>query len=132
MRRSSKLKNNFVIVRNELGKKSWQLRSEKNLFVVIKSIQFIAMCNQLGKRRKKNRMFINMFRASCWDHHLVKKKFNIKVKHYKKTWYFFVGKYSKKVPNLNKCKKDHSIILGKLILTCPLWLGWLFFIGPFD
>jgi hypothetical protein len=53
MKRSSKLKNNFAIVSNELGKKTWQLRNEKSLFVISKSIQSIAMCKQLGKRGKK-------------------------------------------------------------------------------
>jgi hypothetical protein len=33
---------------------------------------------------------------------------------------FFIGKSNKKIPNLNMHKKYHSIILDKLISTCPL------------
>jgi hypothetical protein len=33
---------------------------------------------------------------------------------------FFPGNSSKKIPNLNMCQKDHSIILDKSILTCQL------------
>lgn len=37
---------------------------------------------------------------------------------------FFTENSNKKIPNLNKHQKDHSIILDKLISTCPLWPGW--------
>ncbi len=33
---------------------------------------------------------------------------------------FFTGNFNKIIPNLNKHKKNHSIILDKLISTCPL------------
>jgi hypothetical protein len=47
---------------------------------------------------------------------------------------FFTNKYSKKILNLNNHKKNHSVILDKLISTCLLWLGWFFLLveyGPF-
>jgi hypothetical protein len=46
-----------------------------------------------------------------------------------------ISKYSKKNLDLDKRKKDHSIILEKLISTCPLWLGGLSnlaYVGTFD
>jgi len=33
---------------------------------------------------------------------------------------FLTSKSSKKIPNLNMSKKNHFVILDKLILTCPL------------
>ncbi len=33
----------------------------------------------------------------------------------------FTGNSNKKIPNLNEHQKDHSIILDKLISTCPGW-----------
>jgi hypothetical protein len=48
---------------------------------------------------------------------------------------FLLTNLVKKIPNLNKRRENHSMILDKLISTCPLLLGWLFLLakyGPFD
>jgi hypothetical protein len=42
---------------------------------------------------------------------------------------FLTGKLCKKMPNLNRVQKYHYVILDKLILMSPLWLGWFFLLA---